>query len=84
MDEFRHKHIDILKLDIEGSWLEVLRNIVNGKIEVGVLCVEFDTPVNVIKAAKTIRMLDKAGFGLISRRRDNFLFVRDTSVGREN
>jgi FkbM family methyltransferase len=82
MEERGHEHLDILKLDIEGSWFEVLRNIVNDKIDVGVICVEFDTPVNLIKAAKTIRMLDKAGFELISRRRDNFLFLRNAPVGR--
>ena len=82
MDQFGHNHIDILKLDIEGSWFEVLRNIIIDKIDIGVICVEFDTPVNLIKATKTIRMLDKAGFGLASKRRDNFLFVRDMSVGR--
>jgi FkbM family methyltransferase len=81
MEELGHKRIDILKLDIEGSWFEVLRNIVSDRVDVGVICVEFDTPVNVVKATKTIRMLDKAGFELISKRRDNFLFLRNTSVG---
>jgi FkbM family methyltransferase len=80
MDDLGHRHIDILKLDIEGSWFEVLRNIVFDKIDVDVICVEFDTPVNLIKATRTIRMLDNAGFELISKRRDNFLFLRNTSA----
>jgi FkbM family methyltransferase len=84
MDELGHKHIDILKLDIEGSWFEVLQNIVNDKIDVDAICVEFDTPVNLIKATKTIGMLNKAGFELISKRRDNYLFLRKASIGRQN
>jgi len=75
MKDLGHAHITIMKLDIEGSWYEVLRSVVRDKISVDAICVEFDSPVNLIKAVKAVRMLAEAGFEVVSKRRDNFLFT---------
>ena len=42
MDQHRHKKIDLLKLDIEGAEYKVLDSIIDDKIDIRILCVEFD------------------------------------------
>ncbi len=41
MANLNHKKVDILKMDIEGSEYEVLENILNSKVEIGQILVEF-------------------------------------------
>lgn len=41
MDELGHKHIDVLKMDIEGSEYDVIENILDAKIAITQLTVEF-------------------------------------------
>jgi len=75
MRKFGHDRVGLIKLDIEGSWSEVLTNIVEEEIDVDVICVEFDTPVNIVKILRMVSVLRDAGFKWISRSRDNYLFV---------
>lgn len=42
MERFGHKHIDLLKLDIEGSEVKVLNNMLDDGIHPRFLCIEFD------------------------------------------
>jgi len=42
MNEYNHTHIDLLKLDIEGSEIEVLNQMLDDKIYPKYLCIEFD------------------------------------------
>ena len=42
MKQNNHKHIDILKLDIEGAEITVLNHMLDCKIYPKVLCIEFD------------------------------------------
>jgi hypothetical protein len=42
MNQEKHSHIDLLKIDIEGAELRVLNNMLNDKIYPTYLCVEFD------------------------------------------
>lgn len=77
MDELGHEHIDLLKLDIEGSWYEVLMHAVNAKIQISVLCVEFDSPTSFLKVTRMIRALNTIGLKLVHRERDNFLFLHE-------
>ena len=42
MSNLGHSHIDLLKLDIEGSEVEVLNNMLDDKILPKYLCIEFD------------------------------------------
>jgi FkbM family methyltransferase len=41
MNELGHKHIDILKMDIEGSEYDVIENILNSKISITQILIEF-------------------------------------------
>jgi hypothetical protein len=42
MQELGHRKIDLLKLDIEGAEYQVLQSLLEDKIEVDILCIEFD------------------------------------------
>lgn len=75
MDEHGHTSIDILKLDVEGSWAEIIDSMIAQKIPVGVLGVEFDSPTSTLKAMTYINRLRDYGMDLIDIDRDNYLFV---------
>lgn len=76
MNEFGHKRLDLLKLDIEGSWYEVLADIVDSEIDISVLCVEFDSPTSLVRTSKIIQSLKKIELELVHQQRDNFLFLK--------
>lgn len=78
MNEMGHSRIDLLKLDIEGSWYEVLTNILSEQIEVSVLCVEFDTPTSTGKILRMVRAIERSGMVLAYRERENYSFVKQT------
>jgi len=42
MEENRHEHIDLLKIDIEGAEYKVLNSIIEDRLKIDVICVEFD------------------------------------------
>jgi FkbM family methyltransferase len=75
MQTLGHSRIDLLKIDIEGSWREVLDDMLLSKVLVSSICVEFDTPTSLFKAVGMIRRLGKAGFVPVLRERDNFVFM---------
>jgi FkbM family methyltransferase len=81
MHELGHERIDLLKLDIEGAWYEVVANALAERVELTVLCVEFDSPVTLARALRTTRRLRAAGFVLASRQRDNYLFLHRRLLG---
>ncbi|MEM6766066.1 MAG: FkbM family methyltransferase [Bacteroidota bacterium] len=75
LDSIMHKHghsrIDLLKLDIEGAEYEVINDMLNKKLDVKVLCVEFDEfhnpldgkyPVRINKVVKRLR---KQGYSIV-------------------
>ena len=76
MHEQGHDHIDLLKLDIEGAWRGVIRNIVQERIDISILCAEFDSPVKLTWVLSTIRALERIGLVLVHYERDNYLFVQ--------
>ncbi|MFX0170793.1 MAG: FkbM family methyltransferase [Candidatus Hodarchaeota archaeon] len=45
MSELNHNRIDLLKLDIEGAEYEVLETIIEDKLNIGIICVEFHKPL---------------------------------------
>jgi FkbM family methyltransferase len=75
MKELGHTRIDLLKVDVEGAWAEIVRNVIDDKIPVGIFCVEFDSPTSVRKATQHIDLLARNGYELCGIDRDNFLFV---------
>lgn len=80
MTDLGHDHLDLLKLDIEGAWFEVLEDLINEKVSVSVLCVEFDSPTSLIKSLHTIRNLERIGLKMVNQDRDNFLFVQEALI----
>ena len=76
MQELGHDHIDLLKLDIEGAWRDVIRNIIRERIDISILCAEFDSPVKLTWVLSTIRALEQIGFVLAHYEKDNYLFVK--------
>ena len=76
MQDLGHDHIDLLKLDIEGAWHKVIRNIVDERIRISMLCVELDSPTSLARVLRVIRMLGSIGFVLAHFEKDNYLFVK--------
>jgi FkbM family methyltransferase len=77
MRNLGHTYIDFLKMDIEGGWFAVMidmfrRNIVPRKA----LCLECDSPNSLAKSRRLVGELNKFGFNLEHRRKDDLLFVR--------
>ncbi len=42
MEENKHTKIDLLKLDIEGAEYKVIESIIADKLDIGIICVEYD------------------------------------------
>jgi len=76
MQNLGHTHIDLLKLDIEGAWQRVVRNIAEENISVSMVCVELDSPTSLVWVFRVIRMLRRLGLELVHFEKDNYLFVQ--------
>ncbi|MBN1507015.1 MAG: FkbM family methyltransferase [Sedimentisphaerales bacterium] len=76
MRDLGHTHIDLLKLDIEGAWHRVIRNMVMEGISISMLCVELDSPTSLVSVFRVMRMLRRLGLELVHFERDNYLFVQ--------
>ncbi len=82
MGELNHNHIDILKMDIEGAEYDVIDHIINNKIEVKQLLVEFHhrfPKIGIQKSKKAIRDLKQAGYKIfhISNNGEEYSFIKD-------
>ena len=84
MNQFGHKELDLLKLDIEGAEYKVLDSVLENKAKIKVICVEFDeshTPLDNdylkrIKAA--IQQLKAAAYVITHIDKEyNYTFVRN-------
>ncbi len=42
MKELGHHRIDLLKIDIEGAEYRVIESIIEDRLDIGVICVEYD------------------------------------------
>jgi hypothetical protein len=80
MKDLGHNRIDLLKLDIEGAWQKVIRNIISENLDISILCVELDSPTSLFLALKTIRALKIAGFALVHFEKDNYIFVKESLI----
>lgn len=73
--ETRRDTIDVLKLDIEGAEIEVLRRLIETAIRPSVICVELDTPLPERRALKVIRDVTRSGYRLANVDGWNLLFL---------
>jgi FkbM family methyltransferase len=83
MDALGHRRIDLLKLDIEGAEHRVIASMLDERIYVGVLCVEFDeaavglTPESRRRIAATVDSLAARDYELVAQDgRANYTFVQ--------
>ena len=71
MKEFGHGSVDLVKMEIEGAEYAVLDSIVRDKLDVKVICVEFDEVFlsrgirYMFRIKKSCRQLKKAGYILV-------------------
>ncbi|MHA6720042.1 FkbM family methyltransferase [Sphingomonas sp. RS6] len=82
MAELGHDRIDLLKVDVEGAWKEIIDSMVEEDIRPDLFCVEFDSPTSTAKVVSTVRQLAKIGFVLADIDRDNYLFIQSSLVAR--
>jgi len=74
MRELGTLRLDLLKLDIEGAEYQVIRSILEDKIEVDILCIEFDESAAnhldtnyVERIEQSLKLLLNAGFRVIAK-----------------
>lgn len=77
MNDLGHNQIDLLKLDIEGAWRQVLSDAVENNIKIKILCVELDSPVSLIMVLKLIKEMKHLKLSLIHVEKDNYLFLNE-------
>ena len=71
MERLGHKKIDVLKIDIEGAEYEVINYLLDEKVPVDILCVEFDEVYNPldgkypIRINETVQRLRKEGYAIL-------------------
>ena len=74
MRENGHTRLDLLKMDIEGAEYRVIDEIIERKIPIRWLCVEFDQPVPFWTTNRALQRLKEAGYQLCKVDRWNFVF----------
>jgi FkbM family methyltransferase len=77
MDNNKHKHIDLLKLDIEGAEIETLNEMLNNNIYPTIICVEFDLK---LKNKDSNNVTDKLIDRLINQHNYNILINDNLNV----
>ena len=85
MAELGHSKIDLLKLDIEGAEYQVIQSLLEDKIDVGILCIEFDeSAANHLntkylhRIEESLKALLAAGFQVIAKEPDchNYTLIK--------
>lgn len=66
----------VLKLDIEGAELEVLRHLIGEAVRPTVLCVELDAPLPELRTVRLLRDLRRVGYRAVHIENWNLLLVR--------
>lgn len=80
MTMYNHTHIDLLKLDIEGSEVEVLNNMLDDEIYPKYLCIEFDLKLknkdNNNSTEKLIERLKTNNYAILLNENMNITFEK--------
>ena len=67
--ELNHKHIDVLKMDIEGSEYDVLENVLNSHVTIDQILVEFHDrqfDQQIYRSKTIVEKLSIAGYGIFA------------------
>lgn len=73
--KFGHKHIDLLKIDIEGGEYDVIDDMLFSGLPIDQFAVEFDQPTPPWRTERFIAKLHGAGYHLVDVQGLNCLFV---------
>ena len=80
MQSLGHNHIDILKLDIEGSEIAVVNQMLDDAIFPRYICIEFDLKLKCVdpknETTRLINRLLEVGYTMENNEKWNCLFVR--------
>lgn len=75
MRSLGHTRLDLLKMDIEGAEWQVLETLIEDRVSVGILCVEFDQPAAFWRIMRMVKRLRSAGYSLVAVDGWNYAFV---------
>jgi FkbM family methyltransferase len=83
LKELNHDHLDLLKIDIEGAEYEVIKSIIQDKIQIKVICVEFDEANHrldnkyLLRINNSLKALFRAGYRIIDYdNKHNYTLIR--------
>lgn len=76
MKKLKHDNIFMLKIDIEGSWYEVILDMMKDGVRPVVLNVEFDSPAPVWRVRRAMAALRREGYAPVKRQKDNVTLLR--------
>lgn len=81
VDEFGHKKIEILKLDIEGSEYDVLDDILGAQVEINQILIEFHhrfSTISINRTKEAIKKLNYFGYRIaaISNQFEEYTFIK--------
>jgi len=81
MEELGHRKIDVLKMDIEGAEYDVIEDLIESKIEITQILVEFHhrfAEIDISKSRAAIGSLQAAGFKIfdVSASREEYSFIK--------
>ena len=83
MKELNHDHIDLLKIDIEGAEYGVIKSIIQDKIQIKAICVEFDEANHrldnkyLLRIITSLKALFRAGYRIIDYdNKHNYTLIR--------
>jgi FkbM family methyltransferase len=82
MEKLQHKHIDLLKMDIEGEEYPVLENILNDNIQISQIIIEFHhrfKNIGIKKTKNAVKLLNDHNFKIfsISSLGEDYSFIKD-------
>lgn len=80
MAEAGHDHLDLLKLDIEGSEYEVIRGLCAEGVSISVMCVEFHKDPGIAHMKEAARTLREAGFAPAHQEGYDVTFVHEDAT----
>lgn len=85
MKKLNHHRIDLLKIDIERSEYKVIDSIIEDRIDIKVICVEYDECFNSLDAKykdriqASVNSLVTHGYSLVfAQGNGNYTFVKNT------
>lgn len=85
MQQLKHPHIDLLKMDIEGAEYDVIKSIVDDNLSIGQILIEFHHRFpehGICKTKQAIKRLEEFGYHVfhISANGEEYSFIKNTIV----